>query len=1063
MAVVERIDVSLRFDLGHRFFIMYGPGLKGRFLTTDYADLNMEQTLWRILKERGFERIIFWSADHRIYFLDERSKDLCRPKSQSTTATGIRQMRKLSGGPLGDLMLFGSRREQHQASASVEGTSGAEQAHFTHGIGAVNAIQLLDTVMRDRNIQTAIVLRDAQKTLTHFPEPALLSARLSRWMELPADNGNICLFLFEAGSYETLQYEVQRLLERGLAPLELEELIRTMQGKAYQVFVGYPEEKEIERLIDYARLRYKVKVNWAERDKLTRWMAAEGKSVTEWVGCLKNAGQLDKETAREKGWFQRVSTSERPAMERLQSLIGLEPVKQRIEELAAIARVGWGGTEAPSFHMVFTGNPGTGKTTVARLTGEIFREIGLLKRGHLVECKRADLVAGFVGQTALKTQEKINEAMDGVLFIDEAYTLTEGGEEDFGREAINTILTEMENFRERLVVIVAGYPDKMKQFLEANPGLKRRFPEDNIINFPDYTPDELMQILLKMLQESGLRWTEETEKALKQIVEGLYATRDENFGNAGEMRNLRDALYRKWATRIMKGELPKDEPLRSEDIPETYRRFLQPPVPEIESLMAELNNLIGLKELKTHVNNLRNLVRLDQVQRERGRPVAPRSLHMVFTGNPGTGKTTVAKLMGKIFRALGLLRKGHTVMCTKADVVGEYVGHTPRLVDNKIKEALDGVLFIDEAYSLLGGGDFGEEALNQFTARMDELRDRLLIIVAGYPEEMRRFLDSNPGLSSRFALHFRFPDFTSEQLGEILKRMAEKNGYQLSGGALERAIAYLEAKRESDPRSFGNARDARNLFEEMERNLASRLSERLEQVEDFVFEPEDVPEFPKAPSVRVQPSYKEFDLIPLLPAENGAKSLDEARQAVVYLEVETSNGEEVSGTGFIVTPSGHILTTYHVVQDATHIRAYFETKPEHFIEAQILGWDMYADLAVLQLSEEGVYPYAILAGRGYSPDLGEEIGVLGYPLGDEFGREITFTRGTVNSLKRVKELELVQVDAVATYGSSGAPVFRLNDWRVIGIIQGGFGQEVAPGITFAVSIQEVYRRFSITK
>ncbi len=187
------------------------------------------------------------------------------------------------------------------------------------------------------------------------------------------------------------------------------------------------------------------------------------------------------------------------------------------------------------------------------------------------------LVAGYVGQTAPKTKAKISEAMDGVLFIDEAYTLAEGGEGDFGREAIDTLLAEMENNRERLVVIVAGYPDRMKQSLEANPGLKRRFPEDNIIHFPDYTPDALMQILLKMLQESGLNWTEEAENALRQIVEGLYATRDENFGNAGEMRNLRDALYRCWATRIVEGNLPEDEPLRLKDIPETSRKFLKPP------------------------------------------------------------------------------------------------------------------------------------------------------------------------------------------------------------------------------------------------------------------------------------------------------------------------------------------------------------------------------------------------------------------------------------------------------------------------------------------------------
>jgi SpoVK/Ycf46/Vps4 family AAA+-type ATPase len=541
------------------------------------------------------------------------------------------------------------------------------------------------------------------------------------------------------------------------------------------------------------------------------------------------------------------------AVEKLESLIGLEPVKRRIKELTNLAKTSiWLGKELPTLHMVFTGNPGTGKTTVARLVGEIFREIGLLKRGHLVECSGADLVAGYVGQTALKVKEKVSEAMDGVLFIDEAYTLAQGGEDDFGREAIDQLLQEAENNRNRLVVILAGYTDRMKEFLKTNPGLQSRFPEDNIIEFPDYTADELLKILLHMLKESGLSWTEETEKSLKEIIEGLWRTRDEHFGNAREMRNLHNALYRKWSSRVasiidelVKSGKPLDEakeearkePLRPEDIPETYRKFLQ-----LEVLMADLNKMIGLEELKQFVRDLRNQVRLDQKRKERGFHVESYRLHMVFTGNPGTGKTTTARLMGKILRALGILRKGHIVECSKADVVGEYVGHTPRLVQKKIEEALDGILFIDEAYSLLGGGDFGKEAIDQLTQQMENLRDRLVVIVAGYPTEMKRFLDSNPGLASRFALHVNFRDFTRDELGVILKRMAEEKGYKVSQEAMEKAMAYLEAKRQTNPKAFGNARDVRNLLEEMERRLASRLSEHLDEVQEFVFQPEDVPD-----------------------------------------------------------------------------------------------------------------------------------------------------------------------------------------------------------------------------
>ena len=589
------------------------------------------------------------------------------------------------------------------------------------------------------------------------------------------------------------------------------------------------------------------------------------------------------ETAKNNKWFNFFSPDDCSAMDNLESLIGLEPVKKHIRELANLAKVGWVGKEPPSFHMVFTGNPGTGKTTVARLVGEIFRDIGLLKRGHLVECNgRADLVAGYIGQTALKVKEQVSKAMDGVLFIDEAYTLVEGLRGDYGIEAIDQLMQEAENKRDRLVVILAGYTDRMKEFLKTNPGLQSRFPEDNIIEFPDYTSYELLTILLHMLNERGLIWTEDTKKSLKEIIEGLWKTRDKNFGNARVMRNLCDNLYRKWTTRVAPmvdqfvqagksrdeaKEEARKEPLRPEDIPEHYHKFLQPPIPEIESLMADLNKMIGLEELKEFIKDLRNLTKLNETKRKRGQQVESRPLHMVFAGNPGTGKTTTARLMGKIFRALGILRKGHLVECSKADVVGEYVGHTPRLVNKKLEEALDGVLFIDEAYSLLGGGNFGKEAIDQLTQQMENLKDRLMVIVAGYPDEMKRFLDSNPGLSSRFACHVPFRDFTRDELGAILKRMAEDKGYKVSQEAMEKAMAYLEVKCQTNPRSFGNARDVRNLLEAMERKLASRC-EHPDELEEFIFQPEDVPDVGTTASGHLSGSV-EIALVSLLPSEGG--------------------------------------------------------------------------------------------------------------------------------------------------------------------------------------------------
>ena len=255
----------------------------------------------------------------------------------------------------------------------------------------------------------------------------------------------------------------------------------------------------------------------------------------------------------------------------LEGLIGLDSIKEDIKQLTSFMKMQqqrkqMGLPKVPvSLHLVFTGNPGTGKTTIARILARIYKDIGVLSKGQMIEVDRASLVAEYVGQTAVKTQNRINEATGGILFIDEAYTLAKGDSRDFGQEAIDTILKAMEDNREDFIVIVAGYPDLMRNFIESNPGLQSRF--NKYINFPDYSEDEMLEIFRVMCEKYEYTLDENAESRLKEVIHQIELEKDTNFANARTVRNIFETVITKQATRLADSNVDKEEMtiLREED------------------------------------------------------------------------------------------------------------------------------------------------------------------------------------------------------------------------------------------------------------------------------------------------------------------------------------------------------------------------------------------------------------------------------------------------------------------------------------------------------------------
>ena len=514
-------------------------------------------------------------------------------------------------------------------------------------------------------------------------------------------------------------------------------------------------------------------------------------------------------------------------MRELNKLIGLTSAKQAISELRDFAKIqqarknrGLPVSEI-SYHLVFTGNPGTGKTTVARLVAQIYKELDLVSKGHLVEVTAKDLVAGYVGQTAIKTGEVINEALGGVLFIDEAYALVDTNGQGYGQEAIDTLLKEMEDHRDDLAVIVAGYSEPMEKFIRSNPGLKSRF--NRFVHFGDFSPEELFSIFQSLCKKNAYTADEAASTIVKDHLAVLSKTAGDDFANARTVRNFFETVIAKQATRISGEKDPSTEMLST--ITEADVAWCSDAASAAESLedvLAELNSLIGLGMVKDEIADLVYVVEHQQRRKAQGLRVPSMSLHLVFMGNPGTGKTTVARYIARLYKSLGLLSKGHLVETDRSGLVAGYVGQTAIKTQELIAEAAGGVLFIDEAYTLNGSGsnDYGQEAIDTLLKAMEDKRDDFVVIVAGYPDLMDSFVQSNPGLESRFNRYIHFEDYSAEEMLHIFKMSCDKNQYVLTETAEEAVKAYFETVSIS---AIANGRGARNLFEKVVTQQAKRI------------------------------------------------------------------------------------------------------------------------------------------------------------------------------------------------------------------------------------------------
>jgi SpoVK/Ycf46/Vps4 family AAA+-type ATPase len=524
------------------------------------------------------------------------------------------------------------------------------------------------------------------------------------------------------------------------------------------------------------------------------------------------------------------------AMAELDAMIGLMPVKEQVRSIAASIEAARRRAEAgvtrdkPMRHFVFLGPPGTGKTTVARVLAKIFYAFGLLEMPDVVEAHRADLVGEYLGATAIKTNELVDSALGRLLFIDEAYSLVNEGDgqsDRFGIEAVQTLLKRAEDNREDLIIILAGYEQQMETFLRSNPGLASRFATR--LKFSSYSPPEMLALAEAALDRRGEHLDPDARPVLWRTLEEVGRRRiADELGNGRFVRSLLEKAGQARDVRVMTGSTEpaaKDlVTIQGSDLQQAFAELTSrlrgyEDTPTVEGAIAELDELVGLEPVKQQVRAIAAQLRVAKLRDIHGLASQPPARHFVFTGPPGTGKTTVARILGRIFAALGLLARPAVVEAHRADLVGEHLGSTAIKTGKLIDSALGGVLFIDEAYSLhndgySGGDAFGSEAVQTLLKRAEDDRDRLVIVLAGYPEDMDRFLRSNPGLASRFSTRVTFPSYQPQDLVRIAVLLAEQAGDMFDPAATEILGAiFSHACGTGRIDELGNGRFARSLFE----------------------------------------------------------------------------------------------------------------------------------------------------------------------------------------------------------------------------------------------------------
>lgn len=882
----------------NKIFLVYG-NLDDMFLSPDLQKNNFRMFLNNHLRSLGYEQIVFYSGAKNIgkYVLDDESAmHAINRNRMSPLQSGGKRRRRI----LHPRERTGLERRKEEESGQKEGQKKQKLIYRQPKITPAEFLDDAKNLMASSKLKTAIVFPFFQNFVTDASAPMQQYSELLShlWDEFSLSrNENICIFLAPQMDKESIAHLFDRLHAGEIFRERFFNDDETMNENC-SLYIGLPNRDELRYMLEYLRIvGHEGKTLSYRQEEIPRivsslmYLSREADREENRAGYLSSVYEnivwhmkrreesvlpFSEESVKKIYRRFRTDASSDP-MQTLRGTRGWEAVAKRVSEIAADHRqrqksfldehpqaegekkricaneridmpTDDSGFQSRIPHFVIKGNPGVGKTTAARLIGQIFYEAGILKKGHTVEVTRDDLIDRYVGGTTGKTKECIRRAEEGVLFIDDAYSLLESGEENnYPKQALDELVAAMTNPKQhRFCLIMAGYPDPMDRLLKMNSGLSSRFGQANILTIEDYPPSLLQSIFESDCRKEGYRfWGESKAEAedetqrpdLETFFKNLYAQRNRaHFGNARDVLTIaREAKMQS----SLRDESAKC--IKKEDFGDYQKYFVRHGASSVEEVYAEIDRYVGFDFIRELFENLYLEIQDQQDCLRRG--VTPESFpeHYIFAGNPGTGKTTAGKMIGRFYHLMGALGGQETIFADASELIGAHVGDSKNRTLAKIQEAIDhnALLYIDEAYQIADSG-YSSEIIGAMMSRMTENAADFKMVFGMYANRVEDFLQLNAGLSRRVRI-VEFPDYEPKQLIEIFERTLKEQGRRITEEALEQVRLLLEYKYEIRTESFGNAGEVKRLVTDMKKRLLKRVSKAAGEADRYQYIAEDIP------------------------------------------------------------------------------------------------------------------------------------------------------------------------------------------------------------------------------